>query len=319
MPKPTVISLFAGCEVKLAVDFDPHAAQIYRDNHPNTLFIEGDLTQLDPDDLMTQAGLSPGELDILDGSPPCQGFSMAGQRRVSDPRNQLFRHYIACLQAFQPKAFVMENVPGLVSGRMRPIFYLIVQTLQASGYTVCARILNAADYGVPQNRRRLIILGIRDDLDHYPHHPEPTSRPMAFSQAIQDLDDPGLIQLPTGRALALTHVLKPGESGATMHQRYGAKANDFSLVRVSWNKPSPTVCKTIRLGQCGLLHPEENRFLGIDELKRISAFPDDYLFHGSFEQQWARIGNAVPPLLTKAVAKQLLNDLLNTQEGKHYA
>ena len=326
MPKPTVMSLFAGCggsslgyqlagcQVKLAVDFDPHAAQIYRDNHPNTPLIEGDLTQLDPNDLMSQAELQPGELAILDGSPPCQGFSMAGQRRVNDPRNQLFKQYVACLKALQPEAFVMENVPGLVTGRMRPVFYTIIQTLQACGYVVRARVLNAAHYGVPQNRQRLIVIGIRQDLKAIPEHPEPTHAPISLKQALTSLSTPGLVAFPTGRALTLAQSLRPGESGASLHRRYRAKGNDFSLIRLAWEKPSPTVCKTVRIGQCGLLHPDEHRFLGINELKRVSAFPDTYQFHGSFEQQWARIGNAVPPLLTAAVAQQLLKALGNQKE-----
>ncbi len=258
---------------------------------------------------MAELGLQQGELDILDGSPPCQGFSLAGKRQVQDPRNRLFEEYVRFLKAFQPKAFVMENVPGLVSGKMRPIFQEMVQVLQDAGYRVQARVLNAAYYGVPQARKWVIVVGLRNDLGITPLHPYPQTHPIGFSEAVKDLSNPGLTQAPVGRALAIAKALKPGESGADLHARYQQKGNDFSLQRLSWHKPSPTVCKTIRAGQCGLLHPEEDRFLSIGELKRVCSFPDDFVLFGTFEQQWGRLGNAVPPLLMQSVAQSVMNQL----------
>lgn len=258
---------------------------------------------------MAELGLQQGELDILDGSPPCQGFSLAGKRQVQDPRNRLFEEYVRFLNTFQPRAFVMENVPGLVTGKMRTIFQEMVQVLKDSGYKVQARVLNAAHYGVPQNRRRVIVLGLRHDLGITPLHPNPLTHPIGFSEAVKGLSDPGLTQVPVGKALAIAKALKPGESGADLHERYQQKGNDFSLQRLSWHKPSPTVCKTIRAGQCGLLHHVEDRFLSIGELKRVCSFPDDFQLSGAFEQQWGRLGNAVPPLLMKAIADCLLKQL----------
>jgi DNA (cytosine-5)-methyltransferase 1 len=125
-----------------------------------------------------------------------------------------------------------------------------------------------------------------------------------------------MVQVPVGRALALAQAIHAGESGADVHQRYRHKGNDFSLVRLSWHKPSPTVCKTIRPGQCGLLHPEEDRFLSVNELKRVCSFPDDFQLSGSFEQQWGRLGNAVPPLLMKAIAESLTQQLKGGSHAK---
>lgn len=318
---PNVISLFAGCggsslgyrlagcRVMAAIEKDPLAALIYRENGPETLILEQDIALLDPERLMLDLDIEPGMLDILDGSPPCQGFSMAGKRLVQDPRNRLFQEYLRFLTVIRPKAFVMENVSGLVSGKMRPVFSKIVRLLSEAGYTVRARILDAAYYGVPQHRRRLIVLGIRNDLGLEPRHPKPFTFPISFREASQGLSGSGLIQIPQGKALAITRTLKPGESGRHLHTRYGHKANDYSLVRLYWDKPSPTVCRTIRLGQCGLLHPEEDRFLGIQEIKRVCSFPEEFQLDGSFEQQWGLLGNAVPPLLMKAIAEKLLHQL----------
>ena len=114
---------------------------------------------------MDMAGLSgPGELDLLDGSPPCQGFSTAGKRRMNDGRNQLFREYIRLLRGLKPKVFVMENVSGMVKGKMKLIFAEIIRELKASGYHVKARLMNAMYYGVPQSRQRMIIIGVREDI-----------------------------------------------------------------------------------------------------------------------------------------------------------
>lgn len=315
--KIKVISLFAGCggsslgykmagcEVMAAVEYDEHAVATYRANHPDTPVYDQDIAKLDPARLLAELGLQPGELDILDGSPPCQGFSLSGRRAIDDPRNRLFVEYVRFLQAMQPRAFVMENVAGLVQGRMKSTFREVIEALTGAGYTVRARVLNAAHYGVPQSRPRVIILGIRSDLNRIPEHPRAFTTPQTFREAVRNLVPSDTVVLPKGKAYKIALAIRPGESGRDLHDRYKQKKNDFSLKRLSWDKPAPTVCKSVRPGQCGLLHPVEDRFLTIGELKRICSFPDDYILTGSFEQQWARLGNAVPPLLMKAIAESL--------------
>jgi len=115
--------------------------------------------------------------------------------------------------------------------------------------------------------------------------------------------------LPKGKALAAAKAIRAGESGADVHARYQQERNNFSLIRLSWDRPSPTVLKTLRLGQVGLLHPAEERFLSIGELKRICSFPDDFVLQGSFIDRWGRLGNAVPPVLAKAVAESVCQQL----------
>ena len=174
---PTVISLFAGCggsslgysmagyRELLAVEWDDNAVETFRLNFPDVPVYHGDIAELSVEECMRLAGLSgPGELDILDGSPPCQGFSTAGKRRMDDGRNQLFREYVRLLRGLKPKVLVMENVSGMVKGKMRLIFVDILRELKASGYYVSVRLMNAMYFGVPQSRQRMIFIGVREDL-----------------------------------------------------------------------------------------------------------------------------------------------------------
>jgi len=191
-----LVSLFAGCggsslgykmagyDIRLAVEWDAKAIACYRRNFPSTVIFGGDIATLDGRQALRLAGLKPGELDVLDGSPPCQGFSMAGKRRFADSRNRLFEEYVRLLCAFRPKALVMENVSGLAKGKMKLAFAEMMRALKAAGYRVSCRLLNAWWYGVPQSRQRLIWVGIRDDLATGPSHPLPTTRrPVTVGEA----------------------------------------------------------------------------------------------------------------------------------------
>ena len=119
-----------------------------------------------------------GDLDILDGSPPCQGFSTAGKRNFDDGRNQLFREYVRLLEGLQPKALIMENVSGMVKGKMKLIFADILRALKGAGYRVSARLMNAMYFNVPQSRARMIFVGVREDLGTAPSHPLPKCGPV---------------------------------------------------------------------------------------------------------------------------------------------
>jgi DNA (cytosine-5)-methyltransferase 1 len=173
---PTVVSLFAGCggsslgfsmagyRELFAVEWDKHAVRTFRENFPGVVLHEGDITKLSDDEALRLAGVQLGEVDVLQGSPPCQGFSTAGKRDMTDPRSQFYLDYVRFLQAFRPKAFVMENVSGLVKGKMKLIFTDILKVLKACGYQVRVKLMNAMYFQVPQSRERLIFIGVRDDL-----------------------------------------------------------------------------------------------------------------------------------------------------------
>jgi DNA (cytosine-5)-methyltransferase 1 len=173
---PTVVSLFAGCggsslgysmagyRELLAVEWDDHAVATFRLNFPDVPVYHGDIAKLSVEECLRLADIRPGELDVLDGSPPCQGFSTAGKRKMDDGRNQLFREYVRLLRGLQPKVLVMENVSGMVKGKMKLIFAEILRELKESGYHVSARLMNAMYYDVPQSRQRMIFVGVREDL-----------------------------------------------------------------------------------------------------------------------------------------------------------
>lgn len=183
---PTVISTFAGgggssmgyamagYHELLTTDWNKHACQCLRANGLGDEVIEGDITELSPEKILALTGLEPGDLDVLDGSPPCQGFSSIGKRVVDDERNQLFRHFCRLIDGLQPKVFVMENVTGMVKGEMKLVFAEILKELKSHGYRVFAWVMNAKWFGVPQSRERVIFIGFRSDLGLDPAAPDPT-------------------------------------------------------------------------------------------------------------------------------------------------
>jgi DNA (cytosine-5)-methyltransferase 1 len=163
----------AGAHCVFANDFNPHACETFRYNHPNVNLIGGPIQSLDPRKIREDLSLAKGELDILVGGPPCQGFSInAPERFLEDPRNSMFKHYLRFVDEFAPKTFMFENVPGMLSLGGGKIFDTIISQMQERGYHTSARILLAAHYGVPQVRWRMIILGSR--LSEAPRHPEPS-------------------------------------------------------------------------------------------------------------------------------------------------
>lgn len=171
-----VVSTFAGCggsslgyrnaggKVLAAIEWDDNAVATYRLNHQGTPVLHRDIATVTIEELLGLTGLQIGELDILDGSPPCTGFSTAGKRQFDDPRNSLFKEFVRLLQGLQPKVFVMENVSGMVKGNMKHIFAIIMRELKASGYQVRCQLMNAMYFGVPQSRERVIFIGVRNDL-----------------------------------------------------------------------------------------------------------------------------------------------------------
>ena len=300
---PTVISTFAGCggsslgyhmagfRELLAVEWEQNAADTFRLNFPGVPLYHGDIAKLSVAECLRLAGLAPGELDVFDGSPPCQGFSTAGKREIGDQRNQLFREFVRLLSGLRPRAFVMENVSGMVKGDFKVIFAEILRTLKACGYRVKVRLLNAMFYGVPQSRERMIFIGVRDDLGVEASHPSGWSEPVPVGVA--------------WRGVASTHYAPPASPLKRARwaetQIGGNHALRFSLARLASDRPSPTVQKTAS-GSAGLMHQNEPRDLSREEIARIGSFPDAFRFVGSWADSLGRIGNSVPPLLMRSIA-----------------
>ena len=308
---PTVISTFAGAggsslgysmagyRELLAVEWDDNAVETFRLNFPDVPVYHGDIAKLSVDECMELAGLTgPGELDVLDGSPPCQGFSTAGKRDFGDDRNQLFRQYVRLLRGLRPKVFVMENVSGMVKGIMKLIFADIMRELKASGYIVSARLLNAMYFNVPQSRERMIFMGVREDLKNCPSHPKAESRLITVREAFSGLtDDTRDRDVPKADSITLRQmrVVKPGDRCALHH----------SHQRLSFDKQSATVDRGGGAGEWHIWHPAEDRPITRAEVKRLASFPDRFLFTGNVSDGFVRIGNSVPPLFMRAIAQHI--------------
>jgi DNA (cytosine-5)-methyltransferase 1 len=314
----TVISLFAGCggsslgyklagfKELLAVEFDKNAIEVFKLNFPGVPIYEGDISNLSGEDCMKLANIKSGELDILDGSPPCQGFSISGSRKFSDKRNVLFKEYVRLLKELKPKVFVMENVPGLVKGAMKQIFFEMLNDLRNAGYKVKAEILNAKFYNVPQSRERVIFIGIRNDLNIEPIFPKPQTKTITVREAFKNLENKTFPKIVKDNfAIKLFPLIRPGTSGIN-----GVKNKYFNYSRLDWNKPSRTIMKECPGGTSLICHPDENRGLTIEEAKRLQSFPDDFEFIGTYKKQWNRIGNSVPPNLMRAIALHIKDNIL---------
>lgn len=338
---PTVISTFAGCggsslgysiagyRELAVVEWNDHACDTLRLNYPHVHVFQGDIKDVQVADVLAVTGLQPGELTVFDGSPPCQGFSTSGNRQVDDPRNQLFREYVRLLSGLAPRGFVMENVSGMVKGKMRLLFREIVEALSQAGpgYTVRAWLLNSADYGVPSARPRVLFIGTRSDLGIEPSVPQPTSRRRTVREALEGLTDPGPYVVPHNKGARLAPFIPPGGSGADAFGAVGLKESFYNLGRAAWDKPAPTIMSTLNDRRAGLLHPEHDRFLGVEELKRVCSYPAAFQFAGTPRQPergetktyvhdvWARIGNSVMPLFMAKVAEHLAALLAPTGEA----
>jgi DNA (cytosine-5)-methyltransferase 1 len=312
----TLVSLFAGCggsslgykavgyDIRLAVEWDKGAASVYRDNFPETTLYEGDIHALDIEEALHLTGLKPGDLDILDGSPPCQGFSRAGNRQFADVRNELFHEYIRLLQGLKPKAFIMENVAGLAMGKMKILFSEMTRALQDSGYKVVCRQLNAWWYGVPQSRKRLIWVGIRNDIEGEPSHPQPMLRqPVSVRQALGASlvnTAPGLVHNDwntTARTLRAAVIPR-----ITIAPSYSFPQNAIANGQ-SINKPSQTLAS---IRPPTLVEGTATRPITIEEAKRLQSFPDWFRI-----QEYKYIGNSVPPLMAQAIGEHMMGILDN--------
>ncbi len=316
---PTVISLFAGCGGSslgysmagfcelLAVEWDKNAVDTFRLNFPDVPIYHGDIAKLTVEECLRLAGIQSGQLDVLDGSPPCQGFSIAGKRDMADNRNQLFREYVRLLRGLRPKVFIMENVSGLVKGKMKLIFAEIMRELKASDYVVSCRLLNAMWFNVPQNRQRLIWIGVQENQGRKPSHPMAESNATAFVK---------MNDAASSDWLTDNEVYAINQHSFLQKQR----GNSFCYQVIEDGKPTPTFSKTlIRSGSAALILVSEDGRLRLptkNEIQIAASFPLQFTFIGTRKEQWARIGNSVPPLFLRAVARHIRTEILDKIPAK---
>lgn len=320
----TVASLFCGCggsslgyrmagyKILYAVDFHKHAVKQYKLNAADyTIVEERDITKMDGEELQLQMFINGGELDVLDGSPPCQTFSTSNtmqstSEKLNDEKSDLFMDFARILKQIQPRTFIAENVSGMIRGAAKGAFKKILQALIDCGYQVECRLLDSQWLGVAQARRRVIFVGVRNDLKMDPVHPSPLPYNYSIKEALPEIakaikDNGGKfpmeprdknVKTKTDRIQAL---LRPGET----HHKH------FSYQRAHPDRPAPCIIKATKA-----VHPFENRLFTVRELKRLCSYPDDFKMDGSNSQQTQRLGNSVPPLMMRAIAETLRDKVL---------
>lgn len=282
------ISLFCGCGGSscgyqqsgfsdlLGIDSNPISCESYQMNFPNAEVWNRDIKKVTPKEILSNFGLLKGDLDLLDSSPPCQGFSIAGKREVLDERNELFLYTKRFIEGLQPKTFIIENVDGLLKGPMKGVFNKIMDELSTLNYRIKWKSLNSLYYGVPQSRQRLIIIGVRNDLNKEPVFPE-------HNEHIEFIGD----------------VIK----GIDFHSR-----GQFDRKLKGVNSFAYTVTKSPSMF---FIENGIKRQPTIEELKILQGFPQDFKLLGTFNEQWGMIGNSVPPPLSKRIGETILSKILN--------
>ena len=346
MKQINVLDLFCGAgglskgfemadfNIVLGVDKNPRVKETYLKNHKNSNFINEDIENLTSENILPY--FNGSEVDVVIGGPPCQGFSMSGKREEDDPRNQLIFHYLRIIEELNPKAFVMENVQGLVNLAGGKFYNQIVEGFCKLGYSVESKVLTASDYGVPQNRKRIFFIGNR--LGKPVKFPIPKSYKVTVRDAIDDLpnlrddlnldntileycanprneyqklmrENSDLVYNHQGtqhsdKTIEMISMVKEGSNWKSIPEEFReTQKYNARYTRLDGYKPS---C-TIDTGHRHHFHYEENRVPTVRESARIQSFPDDFIFYGSKTDQYAQVGNAVPCLLAYEIAKELKN------------
>lgn len=334
----------AGLGIAGAVECNKSAVETIKLNRPDLPLFAERVEDITTQDLLRKAGLRRGGAFVVSGGPSCQAFSTAGQRgSLEDPRGELFREFVRIVDEARPRFFIMENVRGLLSAaiRHRPLnkrgpghpplapdeelgsaLRVVVDDLRTLGYYVKFDVLNAADFGVPQDRRRLVFLGSRDGEPirmPAPTHAEGGAgglTPWAtLSQALAGTGfDPDYYDFSPGKLKYLKRVpaggnwrdLPKDEQAAALgkaHESWGGRSGFFR--RLDWDKPSPTLNTRPDSKATSLCHPTEVRPLTVGEYAQIQQFPSDWAFSGSVREKYRQLGNAVPLGLGEAVGRVL--------------
>lgn len=341
----------AGYDIVVANDNWKPAKETYEYNHKGTQFILKNIEELEPREI---ANIYNGTPDVIIGGPPCQGFSLAGLRQLDDERNRLYREFVRMVHEFQPKMFVMENVPGLVKRAKGYFVEQIIRDFKEIGYHVEYQVLKAADYGVPQIRQRVFFIGSRNN--EYPiyfppkTHYDPNGKLDLFNanlqeyitlgQAISDLpllDDPSYLgdeiqeytkependyqrfmrrnskfvynHIATNHSQKTRDIIRLVPEGKN-YKSLPEELRGTRKFNVAWTRlDSKVPSYTVDTGHRHHFHPWADRVPTVRENARIQSFDDSFIFRGSKTSQYIQVGNAVPPLLARAVAQSLMFSL----------
>lgn len=342
--KYNVLDLFCGCgglslgfeqagyNVLLGIDVWEDALVTYRRNHKNSKTLCADLANLSADEVEKE--ISAQKVDVIIGGPPCQGFSIAGKRIVDDERNSLYKSFVRMVEHFKPKAFLLENVPNILSLGGGVIRDAIVKDFSSLGYNVSYKVLLAADYGVPQNRKRAIFVGLLNGQNF--EFPKATiTKPVSSKEAISDLPEESIkeggnytsepqseyqklmrlnstavynhdITIHNDRTKEIIAMVPDGGN----YKDLPVELQNTRKVHIAWtrlNSARPSM--TIDTGHFHHFHYKYNRVPTARESARFQSFPDTFVFWGNKTSKLKQIGNAVPPLMVKVIAEQILKQI----------
>lgn len=361
-----VIDLFCGCggmslgasragfDILAGYDTDPVAVATYARNFGAGRGRVGDLARLDPATVAADFGLRPGELDLLVGGPPCQGFSKnvpRARRWSDDPRNLLVHRFLAFVDVLRPRAVIMENVAEMRNGFGGAFSDAIAELLGRAGYGVAAGVLRASDHGVPQRRRRAFFVALRDGAGV--RLAPPPGPLVTVRDAIADLpmlahgqgDEESVYGDPPASAYQIAmrerapvlrdHVarpLRPIQAARLASIGPGQGLRDLPAAlrprsgysgaygRLVWDAPAPTITRWVfHPGSGRFGHPRDPRVITIREAARLQSFPDTFAFLGTYIQKAHQVGNAVPPLLMRALAADVAAALGGLQSSARSA
>lgn len=321
----------AGMKCILGVDFDKAAMMTFKRNHPHAQIYIGDISELGKDELLKLIGGK--RIHLVCGGPPCQGMSTVGEGIPEDPRNFLFLEFVRIVKLLKPNYILMENVTGMLSRKNEGILKAILKHFKKLGYDMSVDVLQASDHGVPQKRRRTVFIG--NNLGYKNVFPKPThgqgrnqTNVTTVGDSLKDLRsadgtiynhdvesvsvrDPKekerISLIPEGRGIRyeedekelLPESLKLGVDWGTLDER---RFRQTKYQRLDRKEPSPT----IMTGRYSYFHPTEDRWITPREAAALQSFPNDFVFEGTITQQFRQIGNAVPPLMARAIGESMI-------------
>ena len=330
--KNTVLDLFCGCgglsygfieagyNVVLGIDHWKDAITTFENNHKDAVGLVADLFSETPEQISQKTGIE--NVDIIVGGPPCQGFSIAGKRIIDDERNQLYKSFVHFVDFYRPKAFILENVPNIVSMGKGIVKDNIIEDFEDLGYKVVYKVLMASDFGVPQNRKRAFFVGIKsgeefifpiknienlitaeDALSDLPENTLPNGEkyfenPKSKYQKLIRENSKGIFNHETTnhseQTTAIISLVPDGGNYKNLPVEFRQTRNvNIAWTRLNSKKPS----FTIDTGHRHHFHYKFNRVPTVRESARIQSFPDEFVFLGSKTSQYKQVGNAVPPIL----------------------
>ena len=336
----------AGYNVVLGVDFDDAALQTFKANHGNAEAMKLDLFDHNNINVIVDFLKEKNiELDVLVGGPPCQGFSIAGPRDMNDKRNTLYLAMVKLAATLKPQAVVLENVPGMLQTNGGIAAKRIIEDFAEIGYKMTPKLLYAPDYGIPQIRKRVFFVGLRDSENAF-EFPEPfvdskdyvtcedaisdlpslqtSDGEIVYGEEIQEYETEPKTEyqkmmrknsksvrnhigsIPIEKTKKMISLVPEGKNYKALPEEYrGMYKYHEALTRYNSKKPS----LTINTGHRSHFHYKYNRIPTVRESARLQSFPDDFIFYGNKSQQYKQVGNAVPPMLGQVVAKKLLEYL----------